>query len=408
MLSGTQAAPQGLSSSKVESSQAQSSSLVDEESLDTTAETSSPDDHDQTPSDIPKDDKLSKWSKHTLRKRPWRRRVTDFAHIMGTKHRGSGNDGDPFIVQWLDNDQENPKNYSDTSKWTMTFLLAFITLCVSLASSAYTGAAGLIIPEFDCSREVFLLGLSFMVFGFALGPVVWAPLSEAVGRRNVLLVVLGLYVVFTGVCAGAQSITALVILRFFCGTFGSAAFVLPGGMISDMFEAEQRGVAQAVFAAAPFLGPTLGPSIGGFLSPAAGWRWLFGFLALYAGVLTFLGIIFVPETYAPVLLQRRAKLLSNVTGKLYLTKIDFEQPLVLKQVVKRSLSRPWVLLFREPIVLLLSVRLEDPSTLMNLLIPRSRFIWVSFTALYIFSSQLFRLSSRKVMAGTQEKKVSRF
>jgi MFS family permease len=114
-------------------------------------------------------------------------------------------------------------------------------------------------------------------------------------------------------------------------------------------------MAQAVFAAAPFLGPTLGPAIGGFLSPAAGWRWLFGFLALYAGVLTILGVIFVPETYAPVLLRRRAKLLSKATGKFYMTRIDIEQPLVLKEVVKRSLARPWALLFREPIVLLLSV-----------------------------------------------------
>ena len=121
------------------------------------------------------------------------------------------------------------------------------------------------------------------------------------------------------------------------------------------WQAERRGMAQAVFAAAPFLGPTLGPTIGGFLSPAAGWRWLFGFLALYAAVLTFLGTIFVPETYAPVCLRRRAKLLSEATGKVYMTRIDFEQPLVFKDVVKRSLTRPWALLLREPIVLIISV-----------------------------------------------------
>ncbi|ETI23718.1 hypothetical protein G647_05523 [Cladophialophora carrionii CBS 160.54] len=298
---------------------------------------------------------LQDWTKYTLRKRPWRRRVTDFKQIVEAKYRGSGTPGDPFVVQWLDHDPENPKNYSSLFKWLMTFLLAFMTLCVSLASSAYTGAAGLIIPEFHCSHEVFLLGLSLMVAGFALGPLMWAPLSEAVSRRDILLIALGLYIIFTAVCAAAQSITALIILRLLCGTMGSAAFVIPGGQLSDMFEAEQRGMAQAVYAAAPFLGPTLGPMIGGFLSPAAGWRWLFGFLALYAAVLTFFGIIFVPETYAPVLLRRRAKLLSKATGKVYMTRIDIEQPLVLKEVVKRSLARPWALLFREPIVLLLSI-----------------------------------------------------
>lgn len=297
----------------------------------------------------------SDWSKHTLRKRPWRRRVTEFTHIVEARYRGSGTQGDPFIVQWLDHDPENPKNFSNLFKWTITFLLAFMTLCTSLASSAYTGAAGQIIPEFHCSTEVFLLGLSLMVIGFAVGPLVWAPLSEAIARRDILLIAFGIYIIFTAVCAAAHDIATLIVLRFLSGTFGSAAFVIPAGQISDMFEAEQRGMAQAVFAAAPFLGPTLGPTVGGFLSPAGGWRWLFGFLALYAATLTVAGFFFVPETYPPVLLRRRAKLLSQVTGKVYMTKIDLEQPLVFKEVVKRSLARPWLLLFTEPIVLLLSV-----------------------------------------------------
>ncbi|KIX96704.1 uncharacterized protein Z520_07423 [Fonsecaea multimorphosa CBS 102226] len=295
------------------------------------------------------------WSQYTLRKRPWRRRVTDFETIVEARYRGSGSPEDPYIVQWLDNDPENPMNYGVWFKCLMTFLLAFMTLCVSLASSAYTGAAELIIRDFHCSDEVFLLGLSLMVMGFAIGPLLWAPLAEAVSRRDILLVALGFYVMWTAVCATAQNITTLIVLRLLCGTFGSAAFVIPSGQLSDMWDARHRGVAQAVFAAAPFLGPTLGPAVGGFLSPAAGWRWLFGFLALYAVTLTFLGLVFVPETYAPVLLRRRAQLLSKVTGKTYMTKIDIERPLVFKDVVKRSLSRPWALLFREPIVLLLSI-----------------------------------------------------
>jgi hypothetical protein len=69
--------------------------------------------------------------------------------IVEAKYRGSGTVGDPFVAQWLDHDPENPKSYSTLFKWLMTFLLAFMTLCVSLASSAYTGAAGLIIPDFQ-------------------------------------------------------------------------------------------------------------------------------------------------------------------------------------------------------------------------------------------------------------------
>ena len=86
-----------------------------------------------------------------------------------------------------------------------------------------------------------------------------------------------------------------------------------------------------------------------------------GLLAVYAGSLTLLGIIFVPETYAPLLLRERAKLLSKVTGKVYMTGIDIERPLVVKDLMKKALIRPWALLFLEPIVFILTVCLGDPT-----------------------------------------------
>ena len=253
---------------------------------------------DQSPQ-IPKHPNPPPYAQHTLRKLPWRLHVTDFSTVLSAKYKGSGIENEPYIVTWLDDDRENPQHYSLGFKCVVTFLTAFMTLCVSLASSAYTGAAKEIITHFDVSQEVYLLGLSLMVLGFAVGPLLWAPLSEAIGRRNVLLFALCIYTMWTALCAAAGNIQSLIVFRFLAGTSGSAAFVIPSGLIADMYAAEHRGVAISMFAAAPFLGPTLGPMIGGFLSPAAGWRWVMGFLALYAGILTALGILFVPETYGP-------------------------------------------------------------------------------------------------------------
>src|ERR1700759_1265403 len=177
-----------------------------------------------------------------------------------------------------------------------------------------------------------------MVLGFALGPLLWGPLSEFIGRRNTTLLALIFYVMWAAVCCAAQNIWTLIIFRLLCGCFGSAIMVVPAGQLSDMFETAERGIAQALYSSAVFLGSSLGPAVGGFLSPAAGWRWLMGFLALNAATLTLGAIIFVPETYAPVLLRRRARLLSKATGKVYKTRMDFEQPVILKVLVWRLLS----------------------------------------------------------------------
>jgi len=84
-----------------------------------------------------------------------------------------------------------------------------------------------------------------------------------------------------------------------------------------------------------------------------GWRWVAALIAIFSGLLTFVGSVLTPETYAPVLLNRRAALLSKVTGKVYRYK-GAAKKVEPSQLFKSALSKPWILLFREPIVLLLS------------------------------------------------------
>ena len=81
-----------------------------------------------------------------------------------------------------------------------------------------------------------------------------------------------------------------------------------------------------------------------------------GFLTIFSGALWILGSILVPETYAPVLLRHRAAKLSKITGKTYVSRLDQERGrATLIESLKTALSRPWILLFKEPIVLLLSI-----------------------------------------------------
>jgi multidrug resistance protein len=211
------------------------------------------------------------------------------------------------------------------------------------------------VQHFDVSQEVVTLGLSFFVLGFAVGPLFWAPLSELYGRQLLFIGTFAAYTVFNIGCAVSQNIQTLVILRFFAASFGSSPLTNAGGVIADIFESADRGVAMAVFAIAPFMGPTLGPLVGGFLGESAGWRWIEGFLAAFSGVMLLVGSIIVPETYAPVLLRRRAENLSKITGKVYRSRTDIDTGKVTPgRALKKALSRPWILLLREPIVLMLS------------------------------------------------------
>jgi multidrug resistance protein len=183
----------------------------------------------------------------------------------------------------------------------------------------------------------------------------FAPLSEILGRRIIYGTTLLIAVIFIIPCAVAQNIQTLVVCRFIDGIAFSAPMTLVGGTLADLWRTEERGVPMAAFSAAPFIGPAVGPLIGGFLFDAAGWRWLYWIQLILASVVWLLITFTVAETYAPTILAARAKKLRASTGE---SDHVTEQDLDLRPFSERLrifLIRPFQLLFGELIVLLVSV-----------------------------------------------------
>lgn len=174
--------------------------------------------------------------------------------IVDHKYPGSGTESDPYVVSWIPEDPRNPMNFSMARKVLIVFVTGFSALIISLSSSGYSGSMGYIIHRFKVSEEVATLGLSLFVIGFSLGPVIWAPLSESIGRQIPFFISFLLMAAFCAGCAGAQNIQTLLILRFFAGAFGSSPLTNAGGIVSDMFTSQQRGLALLLFAATPYIG----------------------------------------------------------------------------------------------------------------------------------------------------------
>ncbi|EDU45987.1 ProP Permease of the major facilitator superfamily [Pyrenophora tritici-repentis] len=275
--------------------------------------------------------------------------------ITNAEYDGNGTLEDPYVITWLPNDPFDPMNISNGIKWWITAIVAMMTLAVSFASSAYSGGIGEIRKEFDVSQIVATLGIALFVLGFAIGPLVWAPMSEIYGRRYITVSSGLLLAVFSAASAASQNVTTLVVTRFLAGALGSSPLTNGGGVLADIFPSSQRGLATTLFATAPFLGPTIGPIVGGFVGQAAGWRWIEGMIAVFTGVIAILYALVVPETYSPVLLAKRAAKLSEVTSKTFKSKIELERgKKTASEAFVTALVRPWILLFCEPIVFLLA------------------------------------------------------
>ncbi|VDC05332.1 unnamed protein product [Peniophora sp. CBMAI 1063] len=278
------------------------------------------------------------------------------------RYSGRGTVRDPYIVVWDMHDAENPYEWRTLRKAVITAVLAFGTWSVSFASSAYTGGIEPMRDALGASETVALLGVSLYVLGFGTGPLVWASMSEAFGRRRVFLATAFVHVFMHIGGALGKNMTAVLVTRFLAGAFGASPLTNAGGSIADMFTPKERGVASTIYSTAPYLGPVIGPIVGGYISETnvgaiPGWRFTFWLMFIIAALNWVLFYLLVPETYAPTLLQRRARKLQKASeGKEhYVSVYDRTRNRSLKHVLQVNLTRPFRFLATEPIVIFTAV-----------------------------------------------------
>lgn len=260
------------------------------------------------------------------------------------------------LVEFQPNDKQDPLNTSKTWKWVYTGLLGFICFVVALGSAIVTGDLHRPQEYFGVSETVIILAsVTMFVLGFGVGPMVFAPISEEIGRKPVYASSLFLAVIFIIPCGLAKNIATLIVCRLIDGILFSAPMCIIGGSLADIWIGSERGIAFSIFSAAPFLGPALGPIFGGLLADYSGtWRWVYWTFLIVAGFGYAVFILIVPETYAPAILKKRAKELRKITGDERYRTVAELQPLSFKETAKRSLLRPFLLL-SELIVFLVTI-----------------------------------------------------
>jgi DHA1 family multidrug resistance protein-like MFS transporter len=151
--------------------------------------------------------------------------------------------------------------------------------------------------------------------------------------------------------AVAQNLTTIMLSRFFAGMFGAAPIAIVGGTFVDFWDAEGRGMATVGFAGATFLGPIAGPIVGSYIvSSHLGWRWTGWVTMIVSAAIGLIALLTVPETFAPVLLQRKAAKLRHETKNWAIHSTLDESPVNLKSLMEKYLSKPIIMLVQEPIV----------------------------------------------------------
>jgi MFS family permease len=271
-----------------------------------------------------------------------------------------GGTGKVFVVGYEGpDDKMDPHNWSYTTRISATLLIASIGFVVGLASAIDASALRPAAEEFGVSKVVESLATGTYLIGFGAGALFAGPFSETLGRNPVYIATLSIYMIFIMASGLAPNIGAQLAFRFLAGFFGSTPLTCAGGSIADLWTPMERVFAFPIFANAAFIGPVLGPIIGGFIaqSTVVSWRWTEWTTLLMSGLVLGLVFFFQPETYPPTLLKWKAQHMRAVMGDdRYVSEIEIIGDTFGKRL-SVALYRPFLLTFREPVVMIVALYL---------------------------------------------------
>src|SRR5436305_588588 len=181
------------------------------------------------------------------------------------------------------------------NKWiiTITVILASV---IELIDTSIVNVA---LPQMMGNLGATLDQIAWVVTGYVVANVIVIPMTgwfaSTFGRRNYFTGSLILFTVASFFCGHATSLWELVIFRFIQGAGGGAMLSTSQAILVETFPPEELGLANGLFGLGVVVGPTVGPTLGGWITDSYSWRWIF-YVNLPIGVIAVLmALAFIPD-----------------------------------------------------------------------------------------------------------------
>jgi DHA1 family bicyclomycin/chloramphenicol resistance-like MFS transporter len=178
-------------------------------------------------------------------------------------------------------------------------MLAALAIVGPFTVDTYLPSFPAIGRDFGVSPVALQLTLSAYFFTFAAMTLLHGTLSDAFGRRPVILAGLVVYTLASAGCALSQDLAQLLVFRALQGMSAGAGMVVGRAMIRDSREGHDAQRLMSLVMLIFSLAPGIAPILGGFLLGWFGWRSIFVFLTGYAALLLVLTWRLLPETHPP-------------------------------------------------------------------------------------------------------------
>lgn len=174
-------------------------------------------------------------------------------------------------------------------------LIIVVAVMASLLEIIDTSIVNVALPTMMGNLGATLEDISMVITGYAIANAIVLPVSawlgERIGRRTYYIGCILLFTATSVACGLAPNLTTLIVFRILQGLAGGALLPTSQTLIYEQFPKEKAGIAGAIFGMSVMIGPTLGPTMGGYLTDNFGWRSIFninlplGLIAAFIGAM---------------------------------------------------------------------------------------------------------------------------
>jgi MFS transporter, DHA2 family, multidrug resistance protein len=181
-------------------------------------------------------------------------------------------------------------------KWIITITV----IMASLLELIDTTIVNVALPDIMGNLGATLEDAGWLVTGYAVANVIVLPMSgwlgDRFGRKNYFLASILIFTAASYLCGQATSLTELILYRLLQGLAGGGLLSTAQAILMETWPREEIGMATALFGLGAVVGPTLGPTIGGYIVDNSNWRFIFYVNIPVGAIAAFLVSMFVRES----------------------------------------------------------------------------------------------------------------
>lgn len=175
-------------------------------------------------------------------------------------------------------------------------ILASISAIAPLATDMYLPALSLVQKTFNTNEFYTQLSIASFFVAFALGQLIYGPLSDVFGRKIPLLIGLFIFMISSFLCFVVDNVYVFIILRFLQAFGGCAGAVITRAIVIDSFDEKKAVTVFSMLIISTSLAPMISPSIGGLLLKYFSWQSIFITLFIIGLILLFISIFYLKES----------------------------------------------------------------------------------------------------------------